>query len=117
MNYYLGDNTMPQPCLSSEEIPQQSNDLQQPMDPIQKLSCASFALDVKPSDTLLEESTKRPSMSSGIEGDYPTIIDPLLWPPIDSSDPLGQPFLNSWTGLMPDLTDTPKAEIVFPGMG
>jgi len=110
---YLGDDTKSQPNTMSAEIPQQSNDLQQSMDLMQSFSWASYAPGVNSSSTLFNEPAMGPSAPSGIAGDYPTIIDPLLWPPIDSSDPLGQPFLNSWTGLMPDPTDTPMAEIVL----
>ncbi|KAH8754854.1 hypothetical protein F5883DRAFT_572751 [Diaporthe sp. PMI_573] len=40
-----------------------------------------------------------------------SIIDPLFWPP---SDPLGQPMLNSWTGLMSDVNSDVNNEVDFP---
>ncbi|KAH8768428.1 hypothetical protein F5883DRAFT_554587 [Diaporthe sp. PMI_573] len=43
----------------------------------------------------------------------PTIIDPLLWPPIQGSDSLGQPIMNSWTGLMGDATCEGSRQIPF----
>ena len=101
MDHYLNDDTISQPSTISEEVPQQLKD-QKAMDPMQSFSWASSA----PDDN-----------SSGNMHEGPTIIDPLLWPPIDSSEPLGQPFLNSWTGLIADLTDAPGAGIAFPFVG
>lgn len=40
----------------------------------------------------------------------PTVIDPLLWPPPNSSDPLGRPWANTWTGLQ----SVAPAEVTVP---
>jgi hypothetical protein len=44
----------------------------------------------------------------------PSIIDPLFWPPVAGSDPLGQPILNSWIGLMSDVNSDVNNEVDFP---
>jgi hypothetical protein len=43
----------------------------------------------------------------------PTIIDPLVWPSIQGSDSLGQPMMNSWTGLMGDATGEGSRQMPF----
>ena len=44
----------------------------------------------------------------------PSIIDPLFWSPVAGSDPLGQPMLNSWTGLMSDVNSDVNNEVDLP---
>lgn len=117
MDHALTDDTISQTSTVSEQIPQQPNSLQQQMDPMQSIPWATPAADVNSFSTILEGTTMVPPVSTGIAGDCPTVIDPMLWPPVTSSDPLGQPMLNSWTGLMADPTDAPKAKTAFPCVG
>lgn len=117
----IGDNSLPRPCINTQQQqPQQSNPLQQQMDPIQSIS---WAAPDSTSDTnslssslsnILDSTPLVQPLLSGIAGDCPTVFDPMLWPPINSSDPLGQPLLNSWTGLMTDPTDRRNSGISFP---
>lgn len=60
MDQYLSDDTISQPSPMPEEIPQQSKDLQQPMDPMQSFSWASSAPHVNSSCPLLERLTMGP---------------------------------------------------------
>jgi hypothetical protein len=117
MEHALNDDTMSQPSTNSEQMPQQPNALQQQMDPMQSIPWAASGTDMNSFGNMLEGTNMVPPLSTGIAGDCPTIIDPMLWPPVTSSDPLGQPMLNSWTGLMADPTDGPRAKATFPCMG
>ncbi|KAK0388352.1 hypothetical protein NLU13_4597 [Sarocladium strictum] len=113
MEHAMTDDTVSQHSTFSEQIPQQPNPLQQQMDPMQSIPWATSGPDANSFGTMLEGTTMVPPVSTGIAGDCPTVIDPMLWPPVNSSDPLGQPMLNSWTGLMSDPTDASKARATF----
>ncbi|KAL2201604.1 hypothetical protein CC79DRAFT_1326739 [Sarocladium strictum] len=70
--------------------------------------------DVNSFDNILDSTSPVQSLSSDILGDYPTVIDPMLWAPVNSSDPPGQLVLDSWFSLMTDPTDRPKSGTVNP---
>jgi hypothetical protein len=125
MDYAVTDDTISQHSGMSEQmslpqqqqLPQQSNNLQQQMDPMQSIPWAGAGPDGSFSGNMLHDISVLPPVSTGIAGDCPTVIDPMLWPPVTSSEALGQPMLNSWTGLMGEQGDGLKHKPTFPLMG
>lgn len=122
MGSTLTDDAMSQPSVIPDQIPQQQqqqqprDSLQQQMNPMQSIPWAT-ASDANSFGSMLDGTPNGPPLSTGVAADCPPVIDPMLWPPATSSDPLGQPFLNSWTGLMSDPTDFPKLKTDYPVMG
>jgi hypothetical protein len=117
----IGDNSLRPPSINAQQQqPQQSKPLQQQMHPTQSISWAApdSASDINSLSSslgnILDSTPLAQPLLSGIAGDCLTVFDPMLWPPVDSSDPLGQPLLNSWTGLMTNPTDHRNSETVFP---
>lgn len=119
MDSAIGDDCMPRPSVNTQrQQPLQSTALQQ-MNPTQSIPWAApdFASDINSLSSSLSNNLDStplvPPLLSGIADDCPTSFDPMLWPPVNSSDPLGQPLLNSWTGLMTDPTDRPNSRTGF----
>jgi hypothetical protein len=93
----IGDDIMPGPLTNTQQQQsQQSNPLQQQMNPMQSTlqAAPASAPDVNSFDNILDSTSPVP-LSSDIAGDCPTVIDPMLWPLINLSDPLGQPILHN----------------------
>lgn len=125
MDYALTDDTISQHSGMSEQmslpqqqqLPQQSDALQQQMDPMQSIPWAGAGPEVSSFGNILHDTSMLPPVSTGIAGDCPTVIDPMLWPPTTSSEALGQPMMNSWTGLMGEHADGSRHKPAFPLMG
>lgn len=129
MDYALTDDTisqhsgmseqmsLPQQQPQQQQLPQQTNTLQQQMDPMQSIPWAGAGPELSSFGNMLHDTSMLPPVSTGIAGDCPTVIDPMLWPPATSSEALGQPMLNSWTGLMGEHVDGLKHKPTFPVMG
>lgn len=113
----IGDDIIPRPSTNTQQQqPQQSNPLQQQINLMQSIPRAApaSAPDVNSFDNILNSKSPVQSLSSDIAGDCPTVMDPMLWRLINSSDPLGQPILHSWFSLMTDPTDRLNSRTIVP---
>ncbi|KAH8178794.1 fungal zn(2)-Cys(6) binuclear cluster domain-containing protein [Sarocladium implicatum] len=113
----LTDESVSQGTNMSDQPAQHPDNLQQQMNPIQSIPWAGAAPNTNSFDNMLDATSSMPPIDPVMGGDCPSVIDPLLWPPVTGSDPLGQPMLNSWTGLMGGPEDLSRPKPSFPSLG
>ncbi|KAF9768767.1 hypothetical protein IL306_013886 [Fusarium sp. DS 682] len=115
-NALTDDTSISQGASISNQIQQQQDALQQQMNPMQSIPWAGAGPDTHPFNDNMLDGTGMPPIVPSHPADCPAVINPMLLPPITSSDPLGQPMLNSWIGLG-DPGDLTKNKTLFSVVG